>query len=170
MAPRTRKGTKAVEPRCSVCTHPACAAVDEALAAGTALAALSRTYGLSSDALARHKARHLPTTMAQATQAAEVLRADDLLQQARDLQSKALSILDQAEEAGDLRTAVAANREARGCLELLARLLGEIDNRPQVNLFVSPQWTSALQVVMVALQPYPDARIAVADRLAELAP
>lgn len=106
--------------------------------------------------------------MVKASAAADAVHGDDLLQQARDLQARALTILDRAEAAGELRAACTAIREARGCLELLARLLGEIDDRPQLNLFINPQWTAAMQVVMVALQPYPEARIAVADRLAEV--
>jgi hypothetical protein len=42
------------------------------------------------------------------------------------LQNRALSILDRADESGDLRTALSAIREARSNLELLAKLLGEL--------------------------------------------
>ena len=62
-----------------------------------------------------------------------------MLRQVRALQSKTLSILLQAEGAGDLRTALAAIREARGNVELLAKLSGELDERPVVNLDLSPE-------------------------------
>ena len=59
---------------------------------------------------------------------------DSLLDQVRSLQLKALSILVQAEAAGDLRTAVAAVREAHSNLELLAKLLGMMTERHQVEV------------------------------------
>lgn len=152
--------------RCTVCAHPECEAINLALSAPTTvLAALSRECGVSEDALRRHKDNHLPAAMVKATAAAEVVRADDLLQQARDLQAKALSILDQAEAAGDLRTAVAANREARGCLELLARLLGEMPENPTVNIIMAPEWAELRTRILVALAPFPDARVAVAAQI-----
>jgi len=97
--------------------------------------------------------------MAQAAE--EIAQADDLLEQVRDLQAKALGILSKAEEAGELRTALSAIREARGNLELLAKLLGELDERPQVNLLVSPEWLELRAVIVGALEPYSDARGAV---------
>jgi hypothetical protein len=104
--------------------------------------------------------------MAQAAE--EVAQADTLLGQVRDLQSRALAILGKAEEAGDLRTALGAIREARGNLELLAKLLGELDELPVTNILVSAEWVSVRTAMMEALGPYPQARVAVAERLSEL--
>jgi DNA polymerase/3'-5' exonuclease PolX len=73
------------------------------------------------------------------------------------LQGRALTILDKAETAGDLRTALGAIREARGNLELLAKLLGELDERPVVNLNVSPEWLELRAVIVGALEPHSEA-------------
>jgi len=126
---------------------------------------IAALYGVSERALSRHEAAHLPTAMLKAKAAAEVVRGDDLLRQARDLQAKALSILSKAEGAGDLRTAVAACREARGCLELLARLLGEMPEGPTVNLLLAPEWAGLRGRILAALEPYRDARLDVAAAL-----
>ncbi len=83
----------------------------------------------------------------------------------RDLQDRALAILGRAESAGELRTALAAIRETRGNLELLAKLLGDLDERPQVNVLIAQE---AQTTIIAALAPYPDARKAVADALGEL--
>jgi hypothetical protein len=90
--------------------------------------------------------------------AEEAAQADTLLEQVRTLQQRALTILDKAEEAGELRTALGAIREARGNLELLAKLLGELDERPVVNLRLSPEWLELRAVIVAALEPYSDAR------------
>ena len=88
----------------------------------------------------------------------EVAQADDLLEEVRGLQRRAYAILDAAEETGELRTALAAIREARGNLELLAKLLGELDERPVINLITSPEWIELRAVIVTALEPHPGAR------------
>ena len=94
--------------------------------------------------------------MAQAAE--EVAQADSLLDQVRDLQARAHRILDKAERAGDLRTALGAIREAHGNLELLARLLGELNEQPVVNLNLSPEWLELRAVIVTALEPHPEAK------------
>ena len=143
---------------CTVCSHPAREAIDEALVEGVAFPALAAKYGVSKDALSRHKAKHLPAKLVMARAAEEVAQADSLLDQVRDLQARAHRILDKAEDAGDLRTALGAIREVRGNLELLARLLGELNEQPVVNLNLSPEWLELRAVVVTALEPYPEAK------------
>jgi hypothetical protein len=152
--------------RCSVCTHPDRENIDEALVGATAISAISAKYrDISEDALGRHKANHLPAKLVMAEKAKEVAQADSLLDQVRDLQGRALAILDQAEMSGDLRTALGAIREARGNLELLAKLLGEISDAPQVNLNVSPEWLQIRAVIVTALDSHPEAKNSVLSAL-----
>jgi hypothetical protein len=50
--------------------------------------------------------------------------------------------------------------------ELQARLLGELDERPQVNILVSSDGAPIRSALLVdVLRPYPDAALAVAERL-----
>jgi hypothetical protein len=79
----------------------------------------------------------------------------------RDLQVRTFAILEAAEASEQHRTALSAIREARGNLELLAKLLGELDERPLVNLHVSPEWVELRAVIVGALEPYSAAREAV---------
>jgi len=113
----------------------------------------------------RHQKGHLPTLMVRAHDARQVTQADDLLAQARGLQAKAWALLEKAEADGDFKTALLGVREARGCLELLARLLGELDERPVINLVAAPEWIQIRTAILVALAPYPEARVAVAGAL-----
>jgi hypothetical protein len=56
-----------------------------------------------------------------------------------------------------------AIREARGNVELLAKLLGELDERPVVNVvLIDPEVRDA---IVRALAPYGEARLAVANAL-----
>lgn len=152
---------------CQTCQHADVAAIDRELAANTAIPALAALYRVSSDSLLRHKQNHLPQAVARAEAAKEATRGDDLLDQVNKLKGKAVSLLLKAEAAGDYRTALAGIREARACLELLLEVEGEINRAPQVNIIMSPEWARVRAVVVDALAPYPDARLAVAARLVE---
>jgi hypothetical protein len=147
--------------RCTVCDHPQRHSIDEALVTGAPYRSVAKRSGLSESAVYRHKAEHLAAHLLKAKEVEEVAHADDLLQQVRDLQSHALDILERAEKAGDLRTALAAISQARGNLELLGKLAGELDERPVVNLHVSPEWLELRAVIVGALEPHPAAHRAV---------
>jgi transposase-like protein len=147
--------------RCTVCDHPERHGIDKALVTGAPYRSVARRYGLSESAVYRHKTEHLPAQLLKAREVEEAARADDLLDQVRNLQAHALDIREHAEETGDLRTALAAISQARGNLELLGKLAGELDERPVVNFNVSPEWLELRAVIVAALEPHPVAHMAV---------
>jgi len=147
--------------RCTVCDHLQRHSIDEALVSGGPYRSVAKRFGLSDSAVYRHKTKHLPAHLLRAREVEEAARADDLLDQVRHLQSHALDILERAEKAGDLRTALAAISQARGNLELLGKLAGELDERPVVNLNISPQWLELRALIVGALEPHPAAHRAV---------
>lgn len=53
-------------------------------------------------------------------------------------------------------------------IELLAKLLGELDDRPQVNITLSAEWVQIRTVLLDALAPHPEARASVSAALLEL--
>ncbi len=152
---------------CSVCGHEKRAEINEALLAGEPYRSIAKRYEASESAVYRHKLEHLPVTLTKAQEAAEVAQADNLLEQVRSLQGRALTILDKAEASGELRTALAAIREARGNLELLAKLLGELQQEGTINITVSTEWLTIRSLIVQAVQPYPEAREAVLRALSE---
>ena len=117
---------------CTVCQHAMRDTIDAALVAGSALHPLAARFQLSPSAIRRHQMAHVPATLARAKDAAEMANADHLLGQVKALWTRALAILDQAEHHGELRTALAAIREARGVLELVVRLVGELRERDEL--------------------------------------
>lgn len=154
--------------KCTVCEHPQRDEIDAALVAGEPLRNIAQRVSVSSAALCRHKADHLPATLAKAAAAADVAHADNLLDQVKDLQRRTLAILDQAEQTAQLKTALTAIGQARGNLELLARLLGELQEQPTINLMVMPEWVTVRGALLAALGPYPEARAVVAAELGRL--
>lgn len=151
---------------CTICTHAEKGAIEDALLNEQPYRHIAARFGTSTSALQRHR-EHLPKLLVKARKAEEATQADTLLEQVRSLQTRALSILDRADEGGDLRTALGAIREARSNLELLAKLLGELQQEGTINLSVSPEWLTLRAVVLQALLPYPEAAQAVGKALSE---
>ncbi len=147
---------------CTVCTSPHREEIDKALIAGEPVRSVASRYvTIGRMAIQRHKDEHLPQTLAKAHEAGEVAHADDLLQQVRQLRGKAISILLQAERAGDLKTALMGVREARACVELLLEVEGELNRAPVVNLTLSVEWQQTRQIILHALSGHPEAKQAV---------
>lgn len=155
---------------CTVCVHEQRPAIDRALVRGQAVRSVAHSYGLSPSAVDRHFDAHLPAELLRAQDVAELAAADTLLSEVRNLQTRTYRLLERAEENGHLLAQARAIREARGNLELLGKLMGQLDERPQVNILVAPEWLTVRAALLTALGPYPEARAAVALRLRELEP
>ncbi len=154
--------------RCTICTHKSRPKIDQALVERRAFRAIARQYSVSKDALMRHHDDHLPASLVRAQNATEAAQADALLAQVVDLRDKALGVLEKAEKSDELRTAVSAIREARGCVELLAKLAGELKDSPTINVILMPEWRQLQAAILAALEPHVEARLAVASALTEL--
>jgi transposase-like protein len=73
--------------QCTACDHPGRHSIDEALVSGAPYRSVAKRFGLSESAVHRHKIEHLPDHLLKAREVEEVARADDLLEQVRDLQA-----------------------------------------------------------------------------------
>jgi hypothetical protein len=111
---------------CTVCIHRHVAEIDQALVSGESLRNIAEQRHVSVAALFRHRQSHVPASLRAAQQASEAEEEASLLDQVRALRDRAILILNKAEYAGDLRTALTAIKELRGTLELLGRATGEL--------------------------------------------
>jgi len=127
--------------QCTICTHPDRKQIEQALVSGRSLRNVAEQYGCSATALHRHKQGHLPSSLTQAKQAQEIARADSVLEEIRaeirrirKLYRKAEAILDQAQDQPialkSVRELSRLHKEMRDTLELLARISGELEQRP----------------------------------------
>jgi hypothetical protein len=214
--------------KCSVCAHPERDTIDKAILAEGILRALARQYGLSRDALERHKKDHIAaalakTAAAQALTNAEGLAAEiqrlmvrinllydachrwlqdpnnpeqyDLGPRAEEVRviyldrvgnqvvrrkAKLSELLPKIEQDGRVVEAVEVKRadprelilktsqRLEGQLELLAKLLGELQEGPTINnILVMPQWQTLRSVILGALQAHPQAKLSVVEALLE---
>ena len=150
---------------CTICAHKKRAAIEKVVLAGEGLRKIAGRFGTSVTALHRHKSDHLTPSLVKANGAAQAAHGDDLLGKVRELEADARRIMSKAEQAEDLRTAVMAIRELARLIDLLGKLRGEIQNAPTtINIQV------LAPVILKALEGYPEARLAVAERLSEMAP
>ena len=154
---------------CTVCAHADRPAIDRALVAGESCSTLSARYRtIGRMALERHKGAHLPAHLVRAQEVEDVRQALDVVKQLKAINGAALQVLTDARRQGDPDLALKAIDRIHKQIELQARLLGELDDRPVVNVLVAPQWLGMRAALVEVLAPYPDARVAVAGALARL--
>jgi hypothetical protein len=94
-----------------------------------------------------------------------VTKADDLLSQISYYETEARRYKEMAEADGNVDLALKAVDRALKCVEIYAKVRGIINDQPQVNILVNPQWIELKAVIVAALRPYPEALEAVRDAL-----
>jgi hypothetical protein len=155
---------------------------------------ISNEFGYTESALKRHRSNHLVidlgevhAAMVNARESAlqeaherelKVIKAEvmestasrlenctDFLGQLREVRRRAAALLDQAEEAQDLRAAGTFIKELREQIRLWAELEGKLASQPQVNILINPEWVQLRTTIITALEPYPEAKEAVINAI-----
>jgi hypothetical protein len=156
---------------CTICEHPKRREIDRALVVPTAnIHKISQEFAVSYDSLYRHHHNHLPEKVRKSAVLKEIREADRNVRVVDALLGKAVKILQDAEASGDLRTALNAIRTALEVVRTLAELTGELQAGPQVQIVNSPQWVELRAIILQTLEPFPEARIRLAERLQEYGP
>ncbi len=153
---------------CTICTHAERAAIDRALVAEVPLRDIAGQHGLSKSAVDRHKAEHLPAHMVRAKEQEDVRSAIDVVKQLKAINAATIAILQEARASKQHTVALMAIDRVQRQIELQAKLLGELQQEGSVNITINPQWVTIRAVLFSALQPWPEARAAVAAALLEV--
>jgi transposase len=124
---------------CTVCTHPQRLAIDQALVNGRSTYDLAALYDLSPDALSRHFAAHVPADLKKARQDEDKEHALDIVKQLKAINIATLTVLNDARLAGNPDLVLRAADRVQRQLELQAKLLGELDERPRLNVILTPE-------------------------------
>ena len=111
---------------CTVCTHEAKEAIDQAIVAGGSRRTIASQYGLSDAAVGRHRENHLPATLVKAAEAQDEAHGTKLLDQVQNLVTEALASIERSKTAGKEKDVLGGIREARHSLELTGRITGEL--------------------------------------------
>lgn len=166
--------------KCATCFHPEVEAINQAIVSGIPMAKIAKQYGMAKSSLQAHKKNHLsPAYKAiQEGKAGRVASGDaPALDQLKALLPTLKNALHWAQGAQDangnftvlpnVSQVLAAVRELRATIELLAKITGELDDRPTtvINILTTEAWLQTRRNIIEALQPFPEARLAVANRL-----
>jgi hypothetical protein len=169
-------------PPCRVCIHTQRHLVELGLIHRVPVRVLARKFGLTKDAVFRHRRMHLtPQMIAAIATAAHPTEVD--LEQLQRSESEGLlgSLVGQrarlqllsemALEAGSITSATSVERAITSSLELTSKLLGMIIHRHDVrstSILISADYLELRSAIVRALKPYPEAAKAVGRALAEL--
>jgi hypothetical protein len=165
-------------PKCTVCQHREHAAIDLAVARGVSVTALARRYKVGTDAIYRHSRNHLPPQLRAALIAGPSIEGVDL-DKLKDTESQSLlanliairqrlfASLDTAEECGDGNMISRLAGQLHRNLEITGSLLGDlgVGSTTINNVLVMPAYVELRVELVRALQPFPEARQAVAAAL-----
>jgi hypothetical protein len=155
-------------PTCSICKDPRIEEINSKIASQEKLADISRQFAVSEDALSRHKEKCIIKALAASPNTKDIINGDNLLDQLQAARTSALDLLDKAIAAQDTKVYGAPSnylREIRAQIELWAKLEGQIDDRPQINVLILPEWVELKTKIVAALRLYPEALRAVRDAL-----
>jgi hypothetical protein len=150
-------------------SHPDCKKIITLLASGEEYSKILQDYPTLTwfdlDYYSKNKLPVLVSKSPEFKAEVEEFRGNNTLEEVRSLKEKALEILAQAQQAGDLKTALMGIREARSCLELWMRAEGQLNDAPQITIINNPEWVEIRTLIISALDPFPDAKQAVCEVL-----
>lgn len=168
--------------QCTICNHPQRLEIDTALVAGVSYRAIASQYGVSREAVGRHKRNgHIAEQIAKVAKKKEIKQAkeivaavekkerketadvDKLLGIVEGLLGECLRMVKGAVE-GDENTKLRAVREARETAKLLLEVQGELAANPVINItLIETQLNDIRALVLGDLCPVCQA--VVAERL-----
>jgi len=151
--------------RCKCGQHPDHLELDASyLRKEISLQQYADVVGCARQSVERHVRGHLPDALLKAKDIEDVANGDSLLDQLKQAREKTLSLLDKAEAAGNVRAygpPAVYLKEIREQIKLIAELEGRLATQPQITIINNPEWIELRTNILVALDPWPQAREAV---------
>lgn len=165
---------------CQVCNSPHRHSVDVALAHGLGHDAIGKRYGLSPHSVQRHGKNHLSPQMMAAVQhalhpsavdldALKVSEGENLLHHLVHQRARIGQHIELAVSTGDAGAAIRGEAAITNNLQLVSKLLGALVNVHETrhqHILTHPDYLRLREVLLRALAPFPEARIAVGRALA----
>jgi hypothetical protein len=138
---------------CTVCNHKDIEEINKLLFCSGSYRDIARQFGLSKDALARHKEGHIPEVLSKSNDIKEIVNADSLLSKLQEEAVFVREMRDSAKEGGDIELALKAVDRALKCIDLYAKVSGLIQEQPTVNITLAAEWIEVRTIMMTALDP-----------------
>lgn len=150
---------------CTICTHAQRAEIEQAMMSGeSSYRAIASQFAIGRMALQRHASDHIAQEIQQSQAAKEEILALNVTSEMVWANQQARAIYDTSIDSDEpqLRTALSALGEIRKQAELWAELQGDLNRGTTIELTDHPDWVNLREIIFKALEPWPDARIAVA--------
>jgi hypothetical protein len=165
---------------CQVCNSPHRHSVDVALAHGLGHDAIGKRFGISPHSVQRHGKNHLSPQMMAAVQhalhpsavdldALKVSEGENLLHHLVHQRARLANHIELAVAIGDPGSAIRGEAAITTNLQLVSKLLGVLVNVHETrhqHILTHPDYLRLREVLLTALAPFPEARIAVGRALA----
>jgi hypothetical protein len=165
---------------CQVCNSPHRHSVDVALAHGLGHDAIGKRFDLSPHSVQRHGKNHLSPQMMAAVQhalhpsavdldALKVSEGENLLHHLVHQRARLANHIELAVAIGDPGAAIRGESAITNNLQLVSKLLGVLVNVHETrhqHILTHPDYLRLREVLLRALAPFPEARIAVGRALA----
>jgi len=168
--------------RCTICNHPQRVEIDKALVAGATYREIAQRFGVSRDALYRHRKNgHIAEQIAKVARKKEIRQAEQIAAAVEEKErhevasvDKLLKIIEallaeclgmvRGATAGDENTKLRAVREARETAKLLLEVQGELAANPVVNITLIETQLNEIRALVLG-DLCPTCRAQVAQRL-----
>ncbi|MGA7075848.1 MAG: hypothetical protein WBZ42_04795 [Halobacteriota archaeon] len=160
-------------PRCTICKLPD--AERDALEEKIASKELSITKGAelvnsNKATLSRHMNRCVPKRIRESMKPEPIqIEGLNVVNALTESRERILSIYDEARQSGDLRAAIAALQTEVSQMLLMAKLTSQLNDAPQVNFLLNPEFVRLKQILIKTLEPFPEARVRLSEALTEIA-
>jgi hypothetical protein len=152
---------------CSICTHPAVEEIDASLVRRVSYRDITKRFSVSEAALSRHLNEHLAEYVRKALRERGQEKGVRVLAKVGSMVDRLESFLDRAEEEEDGAEFRATAAELRKQLEVVSKLQGELQQEGTVNIYTNPEFIQVQTPILQILEPYPEARQALAAGLRE---
>jgi len=154
--------------KCKLCSYSNRLSIEKAVATHKlSYTAAGDKVGCSKSAIQRHMKNHVSEKVQKAANSIEAAEGLDVLKQVIDSHKIVWNIIAQSYQDGDLKTALAACDTETRQLKLAALVSGQLNEAPQVNVLLNPEFVQLKQLIIKTLAPYPDARLKLSKVLTE---
>jgi hypothetical protein len=155
---------------CTICTHEEREAIDNALVSRRPFREITELYGTSKAALSRHLNDHILPHVSRIRASEDQDRAARMVKRIDTLTRETREVLEMSKtgEDRDLDRVLKAVTRLERQLELEAKIEKVISDSPSITILNSPQWHILIEESYIALEPFPEAREALARTLLEL--
>lgn len=150
---------------CTVCSHKRRKQIESAITTGVSNRRIATQFSTSESAIRRHKENCIKPAIQIVQGARQEQSAWNALAEMAWMGEQVHTIYNEVREVKDYRVSLQALNELRRQTELRSELTGELDRSTHVELHQSPEWMNVREIIFSALQPYPEAKVAVARAL-----